>query len=86
MFNGSCLTSNSNAIGAFFDKYTNVWIDELGYPVLDLKEFGFTALQRETILKYIHDNPNKSYICVLNNHNFPVEIYWEDEEGQLVLI
>jgi len=83
MFDNSCLTSI--AIGAFFDKCANVWIDELGYIVLDLKEFGFSARQRETVLKYIHDNPNEGYMCVPNNAGFPVEIYWENEEGELVL-
>ena len=65
---------------AYFDREKNIWINDEGQPLLDLREMGFTALQRETILAYIHQNPEAHYICVLNNRGEAVELFWDDKE------
>ena len=66
-----------SAIGAFLDLESNVWLDEDGFKHNDLKEFGFTARQRETILLNIARFPSDGYCCIPNNKNEMVEIYWE---------
>jgi hypothetical protein len=65
-----------SATAVFYDPHDNIWMNEDGEVYNDLKEFGFTALQRNTILKMIFKNFQAGYICVLNNFNEFVEIMW----------
>ena len=65
-----------SADSAFYIRETNTWINEDGDLILDLKDFGFTARQRETILIYILKNPEAQYTCVPNNTNQLIEIFW----------
>jgi hypothetical protein len=56
---------------------SNLWMDEDGEIYLDLTEFGFTALQRETLLMDMHKNYDAEYMYVTNYYGEPVEIHWE---------
>lgn len=66
---------------AYFDRDRNVWCDDYGNEYLDLRDFGFSALQRETILQHIHTHLWDEYMAVPNNDGELVEIYWEYPEG-----
>lgn len=57
-----------------------VWTDEDGYPILDLKYLGFSTLQRETILLYIHQHIEDEFVSVPNAYGDPVELYWRIED------
>lgn len=74
----SCMSPVESGLTAYFDRPNNIWINEDGYPILDLKDFGFTALQRETILAYIEAHPCAHYVGIYNNKGEFVEIFWDD--------
>lgn len=65
-----------SAIGAFYVPELNVWLDEDGFEHSDLKYFGFTARQRQTILINITKFVNNRYACMPNNNGELVELYW----------
>lgn len=75
MFKPGC--PPDSATGAFLDTDNNAWLDEDGFPHKDLKDFGFTALQRGTILLNIARFHGDGYMYIPNNKNEMVEIYWE---------
>lgn len=54
-----------------------IWVDEDGYPILDLKHLGFSALQRETLLLYIHQHPEYEFISAPNQFGDAIELYWK---------
>ena len=66
-----------SATSVYFLELDNLWTDDDGEKYLDLTEFGFTALQRNTILMEIHKNYQAEYIYTLNNYGDPIEIHWE---------
>lgn len=65
-----------SAIGAFFDATTNWWMDDDGFFHSDLKDFGFTALENQTIRKLIANHANDEYMCLPNNNGDLVELFW----------
>jgi len=69
-----------SGIAVYFRRDVNLWLDEDGVEHFDLKDFGFTALQRETILAHIQDHLKDEYVSVHNNNVELVEIYWEYRE------
>lgn len=69
-----------SGIAVYFRRDTNVWLDDYGVEHFDLKDFGFTALQRETILAHIRSHVEDEYLSITNNDGDLIEIYWEDRE------
>ena len=75
----SCAFPPDSSTLVFFDRFDNVWIDEDGDTYLDLQEFGFTALQRQTILIDIFKHLDAEYLYIVNNFGETIEIFWELE-------
>ena len=61
---------------AYFDIINNIWTDDNGIMLTDLKEMGFTARMRETILIYIHRHQDIGYVSLINNWGDSVELFW----------
>lgn len=79
----SCLSPPDSSILIFFDRFDNVWMDEDGETYLDLQEFGFTPLQRQTILINIFKDLQAEYLYLVNDFGETLEIFWEDGEIEL---
>ena len=65
-----------SGISVYFVKERNIWIDDDGKEHLDLKEFGFTALQRNTLRNHIQSHWGDEYVSITNNYGDLIEIYW----------
>lgn len=66
-----------SGMAVYFNRDRNIWFDEDETEHMDLKDFGFTALQRETLLEHIWANLDDGYLSVFNDTGNLVEIYWD---------
>ncbi len=66
-----------SGLAVYFMREDNVWKNEEGEEFLDLTDFGFTALQRNTILHHIYMHDDDEYVSVYNNRGELIEIFWE---------
>lgn len=62
---------------AFWNRNENVWIDDNGIMLNDLKDMGFSARMRETILMYIRQHEEDKYVALVNDFGDPVELFWK---------
>lgn len=69
-----CSSPPNSGISAFYVEESNVWLDEDGEEYADLTQFGFTPLQRDTILVNMRRYPDAHYLCCINNYGELVEI------------
>lgn len=61
---------------AFWDKENNAWIDDNGFVLNDLREMGFSAWMRQTILMYIHQHEEDGYVALVNDWGDSIELFW----------
>lgn len=65
---------------AFWDRENNLWIDDNGVVLNDLKDLGFSSRMRETILMYIHQHDEDQYVGLVNDFGDSIELFWEKDE------
>ena len=65
---------------AFWNRKENIWVDDNGIILNDLKEMGFNARMRETILMYIHQHEEDEYVALVNDFGDSVELFWSKGE------
>ena len=61
---------------AIWNRANNTWLDDGGKEHRDLKEMGFTAQMRETILMYIHMHEDNRYVSLINSYGETIELFW----------
>lgn len=61
---------------AFLDRKNNVWIDDNGVVLKDLREMGFSAWMRQTILMYIHQHEEDHCVVLINDWGDSIELFW----------
>ena len=69
-------TPHDSGPAAYWDMINNIWFDDDGLPLRDLKEMGFSARMRETILIYIHQHIYDRYVGLINDWGDWVELFW----------